>query len=483
MKQEGVLSIGILRELPPPDTAAADEALRVELEQDGRKVVVLDDDPTGVQTVHGVPVYTDWEPDTLREGFAEDGRMFFILTNSRAMTAPQAAAANREMAQAIDAASRATDKDYILISRSDSTLRGHYPLETAVLRSTLEELGAQPFDGEILCPFFQEGGRYTLGNIHYVAEGESLVPAGQTEFAKDATFGYTASGLPEWCEEKTGGEARAEDAVCIALEDLRALRYEKITEQLMGVRGFGKVIVNSADYADVKVFITCFLRASRAGKRFLFRTAAAVPKVLGGVPDRPLLTRAELAPEESRNGGIVLVGSHVNKTTRQLEALRDCSHPLEFIEFDQHMVVQPGGLEDEVARVVKLAQEMIVAGRSVAVYTRRDRFDLSGADADRQLEISVRISDAVTSIVGLMTVRPGFIVAKGGITSSDVGTKALRVHRAIVMGQIRPGVPVWMTGPESKFPGMPYVIFPGNVGEQDTLRQVVEILTGADPGK
>ncbi|MBR3641501.1 MAG: hydroxyacid dehydrogenase, partial [Oscillibacter sp.] len=148
------------------------------------------------------------------------------------------------------------------------------------------------------------------------------------------------------------------------------------------------------------------------------------------------------------------------------------------IEFNQHLVLEEGGLEREGARVVALAEEKIAAGQSVVVYTRRDRFDLPDADADKQLEVSVRISDAVTGVIGALTVRPSFIVAKGGITSSDVGTKALRVRRATVMGQIKPGVPVWLTGPESKFPNLPYVIFPGNVGEPETLREAVEVLMG-----
>ena len=75
-----------------------------------------------------------------------------------------------------------------------------------------------------------------------------------------------------------------------------------------------------------------------------------------------------------------------------------------------------------------------------------------------------------------LEIRPRFIVAKGGITSSEVGTKGLRVRRARVMGQILPGVPVWQTGPESRFPGLPYVIFPGNVGDENALRNAVEKL-------
>ena len=472
------LNAEVLTSYAPIDESLADSLLEQEIAQNNKKIVVLDDDPTGVQTVHDISVYTNWTKDSIAKGFAEENKLFYILTNSRGFTKAQTEQAHKEIAAVVDEVSKETGKEYIFISRSDSTLRGHYPLETAVLRETLESCGAVPFDGEILYPFFLEGGRFTLNNIHYVKEGDRLIPAGQTEFAKDSSFGYTASALPDWFAEKSGGAVRAEEVVCISLEDLRAMDYDKITQQLLSVKNFGKVIVNSADYQDVEVFAVAFLRALRTGKRFLFRSAAAVTRVLGGVPERPLLTRAELVPQENRNGGVVLIGSHVNKTTQQMEELRSCRYPIAFIQFDQHLVLQPGGLEGEVKRVVALAQDKIRAGQSVAVYTRRDRFDLPTGDPDKQLEVSVRISDAVTSIIGLLEVRPNFIIAKGGITSSDVGTKALRVHRAEVMGQIKPGIPVWMTGPESKFPGMPYVIFPGNVGERETLREVVELLMG-----
>lgn len=162
--------------------------------------------------------------------------------------------------------------------------------------------------------------------------------------------------------------------------------------------------------------------------------------------------------------------------TQQMEELRNCIFPISFIEFNQHLVLQKGGLEGEVARVIKLVEERIIEGQTVVVYTRRDRFDLDTDDKDQQLLVSVSISDAVTGIIGKLSIKPNFIIAKGGITSSDVGTKALHVKRALVMGQIRPGIPVWMTGPESKFPNMPYIIFPGNVGETTTLREAVEIL-------
>lgn len=442
-----------------------------------RKIIVLDDDPTGVQTVNGVYVYTHWDRKTVLEAFRAPEQMFFILTNSRGLTISESRAQHEEIAQNIAFAAEETGQDFLVLSRGDSTLRGHWPMETEVLRETLERLTGKKYDGEVIYPFFPEGGRYTLNDIHYVLQGETLVPAGQTEFAKDKSFGYTSSSLPAWVEEKSGGCFPKESCCRIELDELRACGIDGLAEKLETVSDFRKITVNSADYADVAVFTAALCRALAHGKEYLFRCAAALPKVLGGVPDIPLLTRDDLVDRDNRNGGIILVGSHVNKTTRQLEELRNSRCPMEFIEFNQHRVLEDNGLDAEVERVLAQVEELLPAGRSVAVFTRRDRLDLPSEDKDRQLQISTQISDAVTSIIGKLSVRPSFIVAKGGITSSDVGTKALRVRKALVKGQIRPGIPVWQTGAESRFPGLPYVIFPGNVGREDDLKKIAEILT------
>lgn len=460
----------------PPHRCDVSERLSEALFSFRHKIVVLDDDPTGVQTVNNVFVYTHWDRKTLLEAFLAPEQMFFILTNSRGLTASESRSQHLEIAENIAAAAEATGMDFLVLSRGDSTLRGHWPMETEVLREALETLTGKRYDGEVIYPFFPEGGRYTLGNIHYVRQGELLVPAGQTEFAKDKSFPYTASALPDWCEEKSGGRFSADHCCCISLDELRNGSIDEIASKLEDVTGFEKIIVNSVDYEDVGIFVSALCTAVSRGKEFLFRCAAALPKVLGGVREIPLLTREDLVDRENRNGGIVLIGSHVSKTTRQLEELRRSCCPLEFIEFDQHLVLNPGGLEKEVNRVLARVEKQIAAGKSVAVYTRRERLDLNTDDPDRQLQISVEISDAVTSIIGKLSSRPSFIVAKGGITSSDVGTKALHVRKALVKGQIRPGIPVWQTGEESKFPGLPYVIFPGNVGSDDDLRITVETL-------
>lgn len=315
---EQPISTEVFRQYSPVDEAALEAMLRKELAAAQVKLVVLDDDPTGVQTVHNVSVYTDWSRESIRQGFAENSRLFYILTNSRGFTEEQTASAHREIARTVAEVARGTGADYLLVSRCDSTLRGHYPLETETLRRATIDAGGPAADGEVLCPFFKEGGRFTINNIHYVRYGGELVPAGSTEFARDKTFGYRASDLREYIEEKTAGACPAGAVSYVALETLRRMDIDSICGQLMALHDFQKIVVNAIDYCDLKVFCIALYCAVAQGKRFIFRTAAGLVKVLGGVPDRPLLTREDMILRETENGGIVVVGSHTRKTTEQL---------------------------------------------------------------------------------------------------------------------------------------------------------------------
>ncbi len=437
-----------------------------------RKIIVLDDDPTGVQTVNGVNVYTDWTDESITDGFTESRPMFFILTNSRAWTAARVRSEYKKIADRILSTARRLGKNFLVISRSDSTLRGHYPLETEVLRETFER-GSCSIDGEILMPFFKEGGRLTIGDVHYVKEGDRLIPAASTEFARDKTFGYSQSDLKLYIEEKTGGRYKASTVESITLEELRAGDIDGIAAKLDRLTDFNKAVVNATEYSDVEVFVRALTRSMSDGKNFLFRTAAALPKVIGGVKDRPLLDRKELVDANNPNGGLIIVGSHVRKTTEQLEALR-AEDGVEFIEFDVHDV-STAALE----RIVGLTEEIILSGRTAVIYTTRRLITLPSEEAS--LKLSVRISAALSSIVDRLSIRPKFLIAKGGITSSDIGTIGLHVKRALVLGQAAAGVPVWQLGSESKFPGLSYIIFPGNVGAVDTLKNIVSMLR-ADTG-
>ena len=471
------ISAEVLTSYRQIDEAYIDTLLKKEIEANHKKIVVLDDDPTGVQTVHDISVYTSWEKDSIRQGFEEKNNLFYVLTNSRGFTAEQTTKAHREIAAVVDEMARETGREYIFISRSDSTLRGHYPLETELLKESYEQNTGNIVDGEILCPFFKEGGRFTIDNIHYVKYGGELIPANETEFAKDRTFGYAAATMPEYVEEKTRGAYRASDVTCISLEDIHNMDIDKIEAQLMEFKDYNKIVVNAVDYADLKVFCVALYRAMAKGKVFLFRTAAAIVKVMGAVSDQPLLTREQMVIRETANGGIIVVGSHTDKTTKQVESLRELAD-IEFIELDASLVRDDTAFAAEVKRCLDREEECLKAGRTVCCYTTRALITADTGDKEDELRLSVKISDAVQSLVGKLSITPSFVIAKGGITSSDVGTKALAVKKANVLGQIKPGIPVWQTGAESKFPMTPYVIFPGNVGEVTTLREAVEVLKG-----
>ncbi len=441
----------------------------------GRKVVALDDDPTGTQTVHDVSVVTSWDYETLRDVMLEDGSLFYILTNSRAYTTEEAMTMTATIAENLAQVSADLSIPLEVISRGDSTLRGHYPQEVDVLRETLESKLNISYDGEIIAPFFLEGGRLTINDIHWVRDGKRLIPAGDTEFAKDTTFGYSSSSLKDWIEEKTKGKYPADKVISITIDDIRLGGPRSVCSKLISSEHGTKFIVNSATYKDMEVFVMGLLQAEEMGKNFLFRTAASFVRVRGGIKPKGLLTKNELlAGSAYIKGGLVVVGSHVAKTGSQLEFLVKHSD-VYGVELDVKMVVKESSYEEEIMGVRKEIEDLIKQGRNVVMYTSREV--IKGRDDEENMKIGKKISSALVKIVEKLEVPLRYLVAKGGITSSDIGTKALKVKKAEVLGQILPGIPVWKLDKNHKFPYLPYIIFPGNVGNKDSLAQVVDILS------
>ena len=455
----------------------------------GRKVVVLDDDPTGAQTVHSLHVLTEWTPEALAAAWDEAATTFVVLTNSRCYPLDKAQAMNQEIARNLAAVARAHGVEPVAVSRSDSTLRGHYPGEVLALRQTLEgELGVC-YDGLVIIPFFPEGGRFTIADIQWVQEGEWLTPAAQTEFARDPTFGYCHSNLREWVEEKTKAatgctRVPADSVLSIGLRDIRDGGPDAVAS-LLAEAGDGRVVVvNAATYRDLEVFVWGLMQSERRGKRFLFRTAASFVKVRGGVPDRGLLTYAELHPtgREGQTGGLTIIGSYVQRTTDQLNRALKLKGS-RGLELRVAQVLDGQQRAGEIDRVLSQTEMELRQGQDVMLYTSRELIvpeglELRSAGAMTQLRVGHQVSEALVEVLQRLSVRPAYLIGKGGITSSDLATDALGIRKAKVLGQIVPGVPVWRPGPESKHPGLPYVIFPGNVGGPDALAEVITILRG-----
>ncbi|MCX6923250.1 MAG: hypothetical protein NT154_08585, partial [Verrucomicrobia bacterium] len=452
----GVHKAGLFGLLPAPWSEDLLPRIRENVTKSRRKVVVLDDDPTGTQTVYGVPVLTTWQAEELAREFANDLPCFYLLTNTRAFPAAEAVRINQEIARNLTvAAMRAPERnDFVVVSRSDSTLRGHFPVETDALGRTLVGGGTQT-PPVLLVPYFEAGGRYTVNDVHYVAENYALIPAGETPFAKDAAFGYRSSNLREWVEEKTGGAVRSAEVRSISLDDLRVAGPDAVKAKLLSLRDGEVCIANAAAPRDLEVLAWAALQAENTGSRLIYRTAASfVAALLGLAPRelwRPVLQNPVAADVSSldsesgkvrtdsrwrpqhEKGGLTIVGSYVPKTTQQLESLLAKSD-VERVEISVENILDAAQRGMVLRRAVGQANAGILAGRDVVVFTSRTLVTGNGAEAS--LAIGNQVSEALVELLRGIQAKPRYLIAKGGITSSDLATRGLGVKRAMVLGQI-----------------------------------------------
>ena len=460
---------------PPPllEHPGALAAIRDRIPSRGRRLVI-DDDPTGTQSVHGVPVLTAWSERDLAAALT-DARTCFVLTNSRSLPEREATAVNVEITERAAAIAAAEGVGLAVASRSDSTMRGHVPQEPDAVAATLEAAG-QTVDGLLLCPCFLEAGRYTVDDVQWVAQGDRLVPSARTTYADDRSFGYSASNLRRWIEEKTRGAVSADDVLSLGLEDIRRGGPERVREILARAKARRPVVVNATDYADLEVVVLGLLEAEAAGQTFVYRCGPSFVRVRGGIePAPPLSAEALYARRPGDGHGLVLVGSHVETTTRQLE------HALELDgvharELSVTALLDPDTRAQEIAAALEEIERHLPE-REVIVYTSRELARAEGSD--EALEVGRSVSDALVELVQRLDpeLPLAFCVAKGGITSSDIGSRGFGVRRAEVAGQMLPGtISVWILPEDSAFPGLPYVIFPGNVGEAGTLAEVIQRL-------
>ncbi len=390
------------------------------------KMVVLDDDPTGIQTVHGCLLITQWDEESIRLGFSDSQPFFYILTNTRAMTRDEAARVTREAMEAVIKVNEDYGYRLIIVSRSDSCLRGHFPLETDVMRQCLESHGYTVADKTLFCPAFIEAGRVTIDGVHYLKEEDGhLIPVSETEFARDNVFAYHTSVLTEYIREKG---ANPDD-----YEIINAQSYDELQAAAQRICSQGSII----------------------------RSSSSLPKAISGIPDIPLLDKRILSPQ-ANTPPLFVIGSHVQKTTRQLECLLQAEGTCG-IEVDvQRILDDADALMLETIDVIKQVVDNYL---TPVLYTSRQEIRLT--DADQRQHLGQQVSDFLVACVRRLPFTPSYLVGKGGITSHDILTKGLGIKSARVLGQIVNSVPCVMTPS-----GFPYIIFPGNVGNENSLREV-----------
>ncbi|CAZ97934.1 four-carbon acid sugar kinase family protein [Zobellia galactanivorans] len=455
----------ILRSITEGDALPGYErAILKALETSPKSIVVLDDDPTGTQTIYDIPVITEWTQEILERELV-DNRIFFILTNSRSLQAEEANSLAECIGQRLKIAADKLDKSVLVISRSDSTLRGHYPNEVEALVKGLGWKNTK----QLLIPAFFEGGRYTFNDVHYVAEKQHFVPASKTPFAQDNTFGYSSSNLKEYILEKYGPRISPDEIGSISLTDLRASDLTKVQKALTS-KTKTHFVVNATSYSDLQaIALSCLLHQGH----LVFRSAASFVNALGGIAPKKCLEKGEILKNKVSYGALTVVGSYVPKTTAQLNYLKNRSSAL-FLELNANLVFDINAFSAQISDLAEQADKAIDKGQNVVIYTSRTI--VKGADKKESLAIVNEVANGLNSLIRQLRVRPRYILAKGGITSSDIATKGLGVKRAMVLGQVIKGVPVWQLGNESKFPNLPYIVFPGNVGDEKAVAEVIELL-------
>jgi uncharacterized protein YgbK (DUF1537 family) len=428
---------------------------------DRPKIIVLDDDPTGSQTVHSCLLLTQWDVETLKLGLTDVAPIFFILTNTRAMEPAQAAAVTREVCQNLKVAIAEVGlTDFLVVSRSDSTLRGHYPIETDVIAA---ELGG--FDAHFLMPAFFEGGRITRDSIHYLLVNGVETPVHKTEFARDSVFGYSHSYLPDYVAEKTHGKIPADRVVQFLLPEVRSGSLEK----LMQLERNRCCVVDGEQQSDFDKFAADILTAASQGKKFLFRSGASILTSLANLGPQPIPATEMSKYVRDGKPGAIIIGSHVQKTTEQLAQLLKADGIIG-VEIDvSHLINGEANARTELlATTTNKINEIHAAGNTPAIYTSRQELSFDSTKA--RLEFGESVSALLMDIIRALPADIGFLISKGGITSNDTLSRGLAMSTARLLGQIVPGCSAIVTPPtHPQFPNLPVVLFPGNVGDADAL--------------
>lgn len=465
-----------------------------------RVLVVLDDDPTGTQSVADLPVLTRWDVADFTWAFAhirdnQTKPAVYVLTNTRSLDAAEAAERNEEIVRnALTAAGSAGSEAGTagsglrlgFVSRSDSTLRGHYPLEPDVIAATVAAVSGEATDGVVIIPAFPDAGRVTIGGVHYMRgtgdEAGTLTPVAETEFAKDASFGFANSEMAKYVEEKSQGRFAADSVIVLDLNIIRAstdphISAKAIADAIESATDSTPIVADIVSENDLRALSLGLEEAERRGKKLLYRVGPPFVRARIGQE-----IRAELSGEEayagntpSEAGGLIVVGSHVGVTTRQLKALTEQHSAARIVEIDVEKLLGDAAasyLDETVDKVVEALR-----GGDVIVHT--SRLLIRTDDAAESLRIARTVSAAVVAVVNrtLKTFPPRFVIAKGGITSSDVAAHGLEIRHAIVRGPMLPGiVSLWepVDGPAK---GIPFIVFAGNVGDDQSLAEVTRKLS------
>jgi uncharacterized protein YgbK (DUF1537 family) len=421
-------------------------------------LVVIDDDPTGAQAEAGVPMLLDWTEPLLKEAARHRPRALHLLTNSRALERADAYRVVREAAEAAVATLPEAD----LVLRGDSTLRGHVGEEYRAVRDGAFAGGDTAL---MLVPALPAAGRVTLNGVHRIERNGESQPLHETEYARDGGFSYRSSRLLEWAEERSAGYFRAADGQELHLAELRAGGPDAVAGALSDTAGRAPAVFapDACTDDDLDVIAAGLRSTLAAGTPVIVRCAPAFVARLG----RSAATGFAPAPR-AQHGLLVACGSYVPTSTRQLRRLIE-RRPGRLVEVPTDALASSESERDRaIERAVEAAAQLIDEGGVAIVATSR-------APDPRGLAFGERIADGLAQVVARLRSRVDIVLSKGGITAAINLRRGLGAESAQVIGPVAPGISLWqVTVPEGA--AMAYVVFPGNVGGDDALVDVVDQL-------
>lgn len=455
--------------LPKEDTFDY-RRLNEKLFQSSQKTcIVIDDDPTGNQTVYDVPLLAKWDLNTLIHEFEHKTPIFFLLTNSRSLTKEQSSELYHLISKNILKASEQTGRDFVIISRCDSTLRGHFS-EIEVIKEAMHYDKAI----KVFIPIMFEGGRITIDDTHYISEDEQLVPVNETAFSKDHTFAYSHANLKLYIEEKSLRKTSSYDVASLDIESIRTSDVQILGDKIKAIPSGKFCVINAINYFDLDKVVYALRLAENSGKQILFRTSSSFVPSYIGIKPRPLLSPDRIIDVEDKKGGLIIIGSYVPKSSLQLSYLFKDGHEKEMIEVDVEVVIS-AKTDSYLSSIIEQIDKNISSGIDVVVYTSRKLIQVESTASN--IEIAFQVSQSLVALIKGIRIRPRYLIAKGGITSHDLAIKGLGMERSTVLGQILQGIPVWKMGPETRFPGLAYIVFPGNVGKEASLSEIIQKLS------
>ena len=443
------------------------------------KVIVIDDDPTGSQTVNNCLLLLKWDYSTLIKGFKSNSNLFFILANTRSLSENDAKSRLEEICKVLKKiiSTESYKEEFIFVSRGDSTLRGHNFLEPNVINNCLG-----PFDATFHIPAFIEGKRLTIDGVHFVEN----IPISQTIFSKDKIFGFETSNIKDLLIQKSKFQLKSEDIQNLKLSELKILKSEEkniVFKKLKNLKKNSHVIVDIKNYSQLRQFSLAISKLSKQ-KKFLFRTAASFISSISGITNnyqKPFFY-SQLRRKNSKKKflpGLIVVGSYVELTTKQLKKfleISDCE-PIELDVFEFSRISSLKKDQDQLIlyknKFLSEIRSILKKGNTPLLFTSRKELLLS--DNVGQLNFYNSLANFISAIVADLKNEIGYLVCKGGITTNIILSNGLKANYVYLHGQIITGISI-VTFKLENHENLPIVTFPGNIGNQDSLVDVWRIL-------